>query len=70
MERLLNEIWQSDINWQLANDSVHGIVMYNEKLKLAEFGKTIEDVIRRVWLSIYSTGIVEVLPASYGVVKG
>ena len=67
VNRLFAEIWEVDKNWSLLFDSIRGILMYNMITGVAFYGDTVEDVARKVWLSIYGP---EVLPRSYGMVKG
>lgn len=67
---LFNEIWEDDKEWRLGMDRVRGIFLYNALTGVAFYGDSVEDVARKVWLSIYSKTSVEVLPPSHGMVKG
>jgi len=71
INRLFAEIWEVDKNWSLGCDRFRGIYLYNVITGVAFYGDSVEDVARKVWLSIYSSGTtLEVLPPSYGMVKG
>lgn len=70
INRLMNEIWAADTQWTLGRDRVRGIYMYNAFTGVGVYADTVEDVARKVWLLIYATSDVEVLPPSHGMVKG
>lgn len=71
---MLEEIWFDSIAWGLGNDSVRGIYMRNPLTGVAFYANTVEDVVRKVWLSIYAapynTPEYTIMPHSYGMVKG
>ena len=67
---LFKEIWEDSNHWTLGLDVVRSIYMYNAVTGVAFYGDSVEEVARKVWLSIYSKTSVEVLPPSHGMVKG
>jgi len=70
INRLFSEIWAANTYWELRYNETRGIHMYKTDTGIAIYGDTVEEVARKVWLMIYSSQNVEVLPASYGMVKG
>ena len=56
INRMLHEIWEHDIHWRLGNDADRGIHMYNSKTGVALYADNVEDVIRKLWISLFYTG--------------
>lgn len=58
INRMMHEIWEKHIYWSLRKDEVRGIYMINDVTGVAFYANTVEDVIRKVWLSLYMGGTI------------
>ena len=70
INRLFSEIWAADTHWTVGKDIIRGVYMFNTFTSVGLYGDSVEEVARKVWLMIYGGYDIEVLPASYGMVKG
>mgnify|MGYP001617055709 CR=1 FL=1 len=73
IDLMLREIWFDTNHWSLGYDKVRGIYMYNALTGVAFYADNVEDVVRKVWLSIYAAPYNKpeytVIPPSHGMVK-